>query len=266
MNDQTHQVVRSAYAGIATTGQGCGCASRKGARTCSQSVADYTDTELSQAPADAELGLGCGNPTAIASLRIGETVLDLGAGAGFDCFLASRQVGATGRVIGVDMTPEMVEKARKIALRDGVTNVDFRLGEVENLPVADQSVDVVISNCVINLVPDKLRTFQEAFRVLRPGGRLAISDTALRRELPESIRASANAHVACVAGAIPVDRYGPLLEQAGFRDVRVTVKATSSCVTADTADPIGQAIVKEYGGDIELSDFIVSAYIEGTKQ
>jgi arsenite methyltransferase len=266
MNDQVHQAVRNAYAGIASSGGGCGCGSRKAGTACSSTAAGYTDKEFSPAPSEADMGLGCGNPTAIASLRPGETVLDLGSGAGFDCFLASRQVGETGRVIGIDMTPEMISKARSIAQRTGIQNVEFRLGEIETLPLAGESVDVVISNCVLNLVPDKLRAFQEAFRVLKAGGRLTISDIALRRELPENIKKSVNAHVACIAGALPVDRYEPLLEIVGFKDVRVTVKATSSCISADTADPIGQAIIREYGDEIQLDDFIASIYIEGRRE
>lgn len=264
MSSQTHEVVRKAYAGVARNGGGCGCG--KADRACPASAAGYTDREYGQAPLEADMGLGCGNPTAIASLSAGETVLDLGSGAGFDAFLASRQVGAAGRVIGVDMTPEMILKARTIAQRSGIGNVEFRLGQIENLPVADQSVDVAISNCVINLVPDKLGAFREVHRVLKPGGRLAISDTALRRELPERIRDSANAHVACLAGAIPVDHYRAILEEAGFADIRVTIKAASSCISVDTADPIGQAIVSEYGSEIRLDDFIVSVYIEGTRR
>ncbi len=265
MNEQVHETVRNAYAAIAAGNKGCGCGASNGNGTCASSAAGYTDAQLAQAPSEANLGLGCGNPTAIAGLHPGEIVLDLGSGAGFDCFLAASKVGPTGRVIGVDMTPEMVDKARAIARESGTVNVEFRLGEIENLPVADASVDVVISNCVVNLAPDKLRVFQEALRVLKPAGRLAISDTALLKDLPDSIRHSMNAHAACIAGAMGVDRYTSLLEQAGFRDVRVTVKAASSCISADTPDPIGQAVVKEYGGEVPLGDFVASVYVEGTK-
>ncbi len=218
------------------------------------------------APAEANLGLGCGNPTAIAGMKPGETVLDLGSGAGFDCFLAANQVGPQGHVIGIDMTPEMIEKARTIALRRGTRNVEFRLGEIEHLPMADNSVDVIISNCVVNLAPDKPKVFREAYRVLKSGGRLAVSDTALLKELPENIKNSLDAHVACIAGAIPIDAYKPILEQAGFRNIRITVKTASNCVSSDTTDPIGRSVIKEYGDEIQLNEFITSIYIEGTKE
>ena len=181
----------------------------------------YTREEVSSVPPGAELGLGCGNPLSLASLEGGEVVLDLGAGAGFDCFLAACRVGDRGRVIGVDMTPEMLDKARENARRGGYRNVEFRLGEIENLPVADASIDLVISNCVINLCVDKARVFQEAFRVLRPGGRLAISDIVLLGELPQELRESAAAYADCVAGALPRAEYLELIRQAGFQGVNV---------------------------------------------
>jgi SAM-dependent methyltransferase len=181
----------------------------------------YTREEVSSVPPGAEMGLGCGNPLALASLQGGEVVLDLGAGAGFDCFLAAKRVGDGGRVIGVDMTPEMLDKARENAKRGGYRNVEFRLGEIENLPVADSSIDLVISNCVINLSVDKARVFQEAFRVLRPGGRLAISDVVLLRELPEELRDSAAAYAACVSGAMLRAKYLELIRQAGFERVDI---------------------------------------------
>lgn len=265
MTDQIHQTVQSAYAKIARDEAGCGCASRA-AEVGSLSLASgYTRAELSRGPEEANLGLSCGNPTGIAGLQPGETVVDLGSGAGFDCFLASSQVGAAGKVIGVDMTPEMIHRARTIARRGAVHNVEFRLGEIENLPVADGSVDVIISNCVINLVPDKRRVFQEAYRILKPGGRLALSDTALQKELAEKVKSSLDAHVACIAGAIPVERYQSLLEEAGFHDVRVTRKAASPCISADTTDPIGQAVMENYGSEIPLGDYVVSVYVEGRK-
>jgi SAM-dependent methyltransferase len=264
MKEKTHETIRNAYATVASGGGNC-CGAGAPGTTCSPSPAGYTEKEFSQAPAEADLGLGCGNPTAIASLRRGETVLDLGSGAGFDCLLASRQVGETGRVIGVDLTPEMIEKARGVARRAGAHNVEYRLGEIEHLPVDNASIDVVISNCVINLVPDKGRAFREAFRVLRSGGRLAISDTALRQALPDAVKSSLNEHVACLAGAIPVRQYDALLHAAGFTSVLVTIKSTSNCIAPDTKDPIGQAIVKEFGSMIRLNDFIASVYIEAIK-
>jgi len=181
----------------------------------------YTAEELAAIPEDANLGLGCGNPTALARLKPGETVLDLGSGGGIDCFLAARKVGPSGRVIGVDMTPEMIDRARENARKNGAANVEFRLGEIENLPVADGTVDVIISNCVINLSTDKPRVFREAFRVLRPGGRLMVSDLTLKKPLPEKIRTSVEAYVACIAGAMVKDDYLGAIRTAGFKDVAV---------------------------------------------
>jgi SAM-dependent methyltransferase len=181
----------------------------------------YSPEELAGIPEDANLGLGCGNPTALASLKAGETVLDLGAGGGIDCFLAAKRVGPSGRVIGVDMTPEMVDRARENARRSDAANVEFRLGEIENLPAADNSVDVILSNCVINLSTDKPRVFREAFRVLRPGGRMMISDLALRKPLPQAIRTSVEAYVACIAGALVKEDYLSAIRKAGFKDVTI---------------------------------------------
>lgn len=181
----------------------------------------YSEEELRAVPEGANLGLGCGNPVALASLKEGETVLDLGSGAGLDCFLAATRVGRTGRVIGVDMTPQMIAKARENAQKGNYENVEFRLGEIENLPVADGSVDVVISNCVINLVPDKEKAFREAFRVLRPGGRMVISDIVLLRELPEALKNSVKAYIGCLAGAIGKEEYIGAIEAAGFRDIKI---------------------------------------------
>jgi SAM-dependent methyltransferase len=223
-SEEKQREVRESYGAIARKSDSC-CESSCG---CSPSVSErlgYTEGDLDAVPADADLGLGCGNPTAFASLREGETVLDLGSGPGLDCFLAARKVGETGRVIGVDMTPEMIGKARANAEKSGYTNVEFRLGEIEHLPVADSSVDVVISNCVINLVPDKARAFAEAFRVLKPGGRLMVSDIVLTRPLPDWLLASKTAYSACVSGAELRDRYRASIKAAGFRDITV-VKET----------------------------------------
>jgi len=181
----------------------------------------YSSEELAGIPEDADLGLGCGNPSALAGLKKGETVIDLGSGGGIDCFLAAKKVGPSGRVIGVDMTPEMLDRARENARKSGAENVEFRLGEIENLPVADGSVDVILSNCVINLSTDKPRVFQEAFRVLRPGGRMMVSDLALTKPLPRAVRESVEAYVACIAGALVKDDYLSAVRQAGFRDVEV---------------------------------------------
>ena len=205
----------------------------------------YSNKEMRSVPGGANLGLGCGNPTALASLKKGETVLDLGSGAGFDCFLASREVGPEGSVIGVDMTPEMVEKAREASRRGGYGNVEFRLGEIENLPVADGTVDVIISNCVINLSPNKGRVFQEAFRALKPGGRLMISDLVLKKPLSERLRSSLSAYVGCVAGAIRKEEYLETLSAAGFREVAVA-EETSFPVGVLSADPIARGMIEEF--------------------
>ena len=202
----------------------------RGAASCC-SPADrlgYSADDRDAAPAGADLGLGCGNPTALASLRDGETVLDLGAGGGFDCFIAARRVGPTGKVIGVDMTPDMVTLARANARKVAATNVEFRLGEIEHLPVADASVDVILSNCVINLSPDKRATFAEAFRVLAPGGRLAISDVVAIAPIPPELRDQAAALAGCIAGAAPIDEVRALLAEVGFTDVRVEVAPRSA--------------------------------------
>ena len=185
----------------------------------------YSEAELAAVPAGANLGLGCGNPLAFAALKEGDVVVDLGSGAGFDCFLAARRVGATGRVIGVDMTHEMLAAARASAARDGYANVEFRLGEIENLPVADGVADMVISNCVINLSTDKPRVFREALRVLRPGGRLMVSDLVLARELPESVRRSVAAYAGCVAGAMLREDYLRAIREAGFVGVEVLAES-----------------------------------------
>ncbi len=184
----------------------CGSGSISTAREISKNIG-YSDADIDAVPEGANLGLGCGNPVALASLKEGETVLDLGSGAGFDSFLAAERVGTEGKVIGVDMTPDMLDKARENARKGNYKNVEFRLGEIENLPVADNAVDVIISNCVINLAPDKKRVFDEAFRVLKPGGRLMVSDIVLTKELPAALKNSIEAYVGCVAGASKKDDY-----------------------------------------------------------
>lgn len=232
MDRDLKALVRREYGGIASKGSSCcqqGCCGASLPEEISRRIG-YSEEEIRDAPAGSNLGLGCGNPIASASLQEGETVLDLGSGAGFDCFLASRAVGPSGRVIGVDMTPEMIERAEENAAMGGYGNVEFRLGDLEDLPLADASVDVVISNCVINLVPDKRKAFQEAFRVLRPGGRLAVSDIVLLRDLPESIRGSPASYIGCISGAVSKEEYLGLIESAGFRDVFV---AEETVVTPD---------------------------------
>jgi len=186
----------------------------------------YTEQELEAAPEGANLGLGCGNPLAFAALKPGDVVIDLGSGAGFDCFLAAKRVGPEGRVIGVDMTPEMLDRARANAAKDGSANVEFRLGEIENLPVADGTADMVISNCVINLSTDKPRVFREALRVLKRGGQLMVSDLVLARPLPESVARSIAAYAGCIAGAMLRDDYLAAIRAAGFADVQVLAETT----------------------------------------
>jgi SAM-dependent methyltransferase len=227
-------VVRGHYAAIAKTPSSC-CAPKSGC--CGPSPENsaalgYSAEELA-AGGDANLGLGCGNPQGIAALRPGETVLDLGSGAGFDCFLAARQVGAEGKVLGVDMTPEMLERARVNARQLGAANVEFRLGEIEHLPVADASVDVILSNCVINLSPDKPAVFAEALRVLRPGGRLAIADVVATAPLPAALKGDLEALAGCVAGALEVGELENVLREVGFEDVRIDVKPGSREYIAD---------------------------------
>jgi ubiquinone/menaquinone biosynthesis C-methylase UbiE len=229
--DEKRRIVREGYAKIAKQKSSC-CApvtSCCGGTDPTQEISKkvgYTEEELKAVPEGANLGLGCGNPVALASLKEGETVLDLGSGAGFDCFLASGRVGDRGRIIGVDMTPEMVEKARDNARKGNYANVEFRLGEIENLPVGDNSVDAIISNCVINLSPNKKRVFEEAFRALRPGGRLMVSDITLLKELPDEIRNSVAAYVGCVAGAISKKEYLEAIQAAGFEETKVLSEAT----------------------------------------
>ena len=249
-NDQIREQVRTAYGKVARGAGGCsvGCCGTDGAGSLQLG---YSEQDLSSVPEGADLGLGCGNPQAIADLRPGETVLDLGSGAGFDCFLAAQRVGKAGRVIGVDMTPEMIAKARDNARRVEATNVEFRIGEIEHLPVPDASVDVILSNCVINLSPDKGAVFREAFRVLKPGGRLAISDVVATAPMPRELADSVEALTGCVAGAASVETLTDLLRQAGFENVEILPKPGSGEIIAQCMPGAG--------------NYAASATIEGVK-
>jgi SAM-dependent methyltransferase len=253
-NDRLKKAVRDGYAAVAggqgsCCGSGGACCGSSSAETTSRAIG-YSDDDLAEAPAGANLGLGCGNPIALASLKPGEIVLDLGSGAGFDCFLAARRVGPTGRVIGVDMTPEMLDRARANARGAAFTSVEFRLGEIEHLPVADASVDAVISNCVINLSTDKPQVFREAFRVLRPGGRLMVSDIVLAAPLPQRLLDSVAAYVGCISGASLKADYLGAIAAAGFESVQV-VEDTRFPVEASASDPTLQALVRESGMAVE---------------
>ncbi|MBU7314530.1 arsenite methyltransferase [Paenibacillus oleatilyticus] len=259
-NDQIRQNVRSRYKEIALqeveSGSCCSPASSCcGSANDVSSQLGYSSEELTAVPDGANLGLGCGNPQAIAELKPGEVVLDLGSGGGFDCFLASRQVGETGHVIGVDMTPEMVSRARNNAIKGGFANTDFRLGEIEHLPVPDQTVDVIISNCVINLSPDKQQVFDEAFRVLRSGGRLAISDVVTMTELPEEIKNDLDVlYSGCISGASSVDELKTMLTQSGFQNVVVEPKEES------------RAFIQDWVPGSKVEDYIASAVIKAIKR
>ncbi len=253
--DKIKDIVKSRYAKVALHNMPC-CGTRKSC--CGSSDAEdiskkvgYDDTDLNSVPEGANLGLGCGNPVALASLKEGHVVLDLGSGAGFDAFLAAARVGSSGKVIGVDMTPEMIEKAKANAVKGGFENVEFRLGEIENLPVSGGEVDVIISNCVINLSPEKGKVFKEAFRVLKPGGRLMVSDLVLLKPLPVSVRQSVEAYVGCIAGAVMKDEYLAAITAAGFRDLKVAGEDVYPVELA-VNDPVAKAIYSDAGNISDL--------------
>lgn len=256
--DAVREAVRQTYDDIARADEsGCGCGCGPDASNSPDEAGStrlgYSQDELDSLPEGSDLGLGCGNPQSIAALQPGETVLDLGSGAGIDCFLAARQVTDTGRAIGVDMTASMVAKARENASKVDATNVEFRLGEIEHLPVADSSVDVIISNCVINLSPDKPAVYGEAYRVLKPGGRLAISDVVALAELPEDVKSDMAMLGSCVSGAATIPELEKLFAEIGFGDVEIATSAES------------REFIQEWAPGSRMEDFVVSASIEAKK-
>ena len=271
--EEIRKVVREGYAQIAKQDSSC-CASKSSccgnadlAEEISKNIG-YTEEDLNTVPEGANLGLGCGNPVALASLRQGETVLDLGSGVGFDCFLAANKVGKDGKVIGVDMTPEMIERARENARKGNYENVEFRLGEIENIPAADNSVDIVISNCVINLSPDKKRVFTEAFRVLKPSGRLMISDLVLLKELPDFIKNSVEAYIGCLSGAIMRDEYIDAIKSAGFQNVEI-IDETHFPIECMANDETAKAIIENleipFEEVKEIGSSVISVKVYGAK-
>ncbi|MFG0274125.1 MAG: arsenite methyltransferase [Phycisphaerales bacterium] len=283
--ERVRSTVREGYAAIARSGVWPGAAPAEGDAGCcggggccgpttfspealAQAIG-YSEQDLAATPEGANMGLSCGNPTAIASLRAGEVVLDLGSGGGFDCFVAGPKVGATGRVIGVDMTAQMVSKAREntasYRAQTGLDNVEFRLGEIEHLPVADASVDVVISNCVLNLSPDKAQVWREIARVLKPGGRVAVSDLSLLRALPEAVRTDLEQLVGCVAGAVLVDETRAMAEAAGLESIELTSKPEYIKSMEDWQDPLYKSLIGKLPAGSQASDYITSLDVTARK-
>ena len=262
-NDAHRQQVRGAYAEVANASNDgdacginsscCGVSDDTAINTLISTRLGYSEADLEFVPEGADMGLGCGNPRAIASLQAGEFVVDLGSGGGFDCFLAAQEVGRTGHVIGIDMTPDMLSKARSNASKGKFTNVEFRLGEIENLPVADNTADVIISNCVINLSPDKARVFKETLRILKPGGRLAISDVVATVELPEEMRNDPMLIAGCMGNASLIDDLREMIKAAGFEAIRIEPKDDS------------KQFIRDWAPDHNVTDFVVSASIEAIK-
>jgi arsenite methyltransferase len=277
LQQAVHEMVRQGYAAIATSENSC-CQPRTSC--CGSSTKEvtpdelarqigYSPEELTALPDGANMGLSCGNPAALAALKPGEVVLDLGSGGGFDVFIAGRKVGATGCAIGVDMTPEMLAKARRNVVayheQSGLDNVEFRLGEIEHLPVADNSVDVIISNCVINLSPDKPQVWREIARALKPGGRVAVSDLALLRPLPQSVREMVAAVIGCVAGAVLVEETERMAREAGLTDILLTKKSDFLKAKADWNDPLYRKIAERLPQGTEAADFVTSLEVQARK-
>ena len=262
-HDQHRQRVRDAYAQVAQANNSdeacgiesscCGVSDDAAINTLISTRIGYSEEDLTKVPSGADMGLGCGNPRAIASLKAGEVVVDLGAGGGFDCFLAAHEVGDTGHVIGIDMTPDMLSKARNNATKGNFTNVEFRLGEIEHLPIADDTANVIISNCVINLSPNKPQVFKEAYRVLKPGGRLAISDVVATVELPQEMRNDPALIAGCMGNASLVEDLVAMIKGAGFTEVNIQPKDES------------KEFIRDWAPDHNVTDYVVSATIEGVK-
>jgi len=256
------KMVRDNYGAIARQGSSCCvlgscCCNSSETNALSRNIG-YSDDDLKSVPDGANLGLGCGNPVALASLKTGETVLDLGSGAGFDCFLAADRVGDTGAVIGVDMTPEMLERARANAVKAGYKNVEFRMGEIEHLPVADNSIDVIIANCVINLSLDKTQVFREAYRALHSGGRIMVSDIVLLDKLPEAVMESAAAYISCISGASMKDDYIRAIRDAGFKDIEI-LSETGYALESIVNDAFAQAVMHSSNLPVENSGEIAGS-------
>jgi len=271
--EKVKKIVRKRYGNVAKNSSSC-CASSDSSCGCTPVTSGdisrkigYSEEELSSVPEGANLGLGCGNPIALASLKEGETVLDLGSGAGFDCFLAAKKVGKKGKVIGVDMTPEMLDKGRANANKGKYTNVEFRLGEIENLPVADKSVNVIISNCVINLSPNKRQVFKEAYRVLTPKGRLMVSDIVLLDELPKELKENAQAYTSCISGAELKEKYLNFIKEAGFKEVKVIDETNfpSDFITSDTSQELVKTLGISAEKTKEIGKSIVSIKVSAIK-
>ncbi len=263
-HDTHRSHIRESYANVANasdqgdecgiSGSCCGVSDDAAINTLISTRLGYSKEDLSRVPSGADMGLGCGNPRAIASLKPGETVVDLGSGGGFDCFLAAHEVGAQGKVIGIDMTPDMISKARRNADKGNFNQVEFRLGEIENMPVADNTADVIISNCVINLSPNKARVFQEAYRILKPGGRLAISDVVATIELPEEMRNDPALIAGCMGNASLIEELEQVMKLAGFQEITIQPKDESKTFIRDWAP-----------NHRNITDYVVSASIEGIK-
>jgi len=261
--DDIRQNVRDSYTQVAEANNNgdccgveascCGVSSDEQINTVISTRLGYTESDLKNVPEGADMGLGCGNPRAIAGIKPGETVLDLGSGGGFDCFLAAQELEETGHVIGVDMTPAMISKARANAEKGKYTNVEFRLGEIEHLPIADNTVDVIISNCVINLSPNKAQVFSDAFRVLKPGGRLAISDVVASCELPDEVRNDLALYSGCMGGAVQIEELAAMMEQAGFTNISITPKDES------------KEFIKDWAPGKGVEEYVISAHIEASK-